>query len=70
VRRGEALLSTPDAPRGRVLAGTALVLTAQTRAIAKKYFAAGSAARQGHAYLVEALASDPNMVDAGFALGA
>lgn len=70
VRRGEALFGGPEVQRGRILAGTALVLIAQTQAMAKRYFDAGSAARRGHGYLEQALAADPDAADAAFGLGA
>lgn len=70
VKRAEALLGGGDAQRGKLFAGTALMLSAQSHAWEKSYFAAGSAARRGHKYLEEALAADPDLVDAWFALGA
>lgn len=70
IERGEAALEGPEAQRGRIIAGTALVLSAQSRAFSGKYFSAGSAARRGHKYLEAALAEDPNAADAWFALGA
>jgi tetratricopeptide (TPR) repeat protein len=70
VRRGEAMAAGADPLRGKVLAGTALVLSAHTRAAARRYFAAGSAARQGHAHLEGAFKDSPEAADAGFALGA
>ncbi len=69
-RRGEALLATRESLRGRILAGTAHILTAQARAAQRSFLAAGTAARKGYGYLEEALEQDPNAADAWFALGA
>jgi tetratricopeptide (TPR) repeat protein len=70
VRRGEDLLGTGQAQRGRILAGTAYLLVAQARAFTGGYMSAGKAARRGHELLEEALAEDPSASDARFALGA
>jgi len=70
IRRGEDLLDGPEAQRGRVFAGTALILSAQSHAFSKSYFAAGSDARRGYKYLEEALARNPDEADALFAMGA
>lgn len=69
-RRGEALVATRDSQRGRILAGTAHILTAQAKAAQRSYFAAVGDARKGYRHLEEALARDPNAADAWFALGA
>ncbi len=70
VRRAEALLPGPEAQRGRILAGTALILAAQSRAWSGSFLSAGSAARQGHRHLEAALEADSGAADAWFALGA
>jgi len=70
IARGEALLDGPEAPRGRIFAGTALVLSAQSRAFAGSHFAAASAARRGYRHLEAVLAENPGAADAGFAMGA
>ncbi|MBI3450999.1 MAG: tetratricopeptide repeat protein [Acidobacteria bacterium] len=70
IARGEALLDGPDAQRGRILAGTALVLSAQSRAFAGRHLSAASAARRGYRHLEAALAENPGAADAGFAMGA
>jgi tetratricopeptide (TPR) repeat protein len=69
-RRGEALMKSKDIQRGRILAGTAHILSAQAHVAQGNYLDAGRAARIGHQYLEEALVADPLAADAWFALGA
>jgi tetratricopeptide (TPR) repeat protein len=70
IRRGEDLIEAGDTQRGKIFAGTAYLLAAQTRAFSGSYLSAGRAARAGHRLLEEALSSDPGVADARFALGA
>ncbi len=70
MRRAEDLIGRGDLQRGRIFAGTACLLTAQTQALSGGYLAAGRAARAGHEHLEAALATDPQAADARFALGA
>ncbi len=70
MRRAEELIGRGDIQRGRIFAGTACLLTAQTQAVTGGYLAAGRAARAGHEHLEAALATDPQAADARFALGA
>jgi tetratricopeptide (TPR) repeat protein len=70
IRRGEDLIEAGDTQRGKIFAGTAYLLAAQTRAFSGSYLSAGRAARAGHRLLEEALSSDSGAADARFAMGA
>jgi len=70
IRRGEAMIGGADPVRGGLFAGTANLLSAQSRAFSHSYLSAGSAARQGYRQLEASLAADPKAMDAWFALGA